>query len=343
MTVSRRACLHRLGTGALALGVAGGPLAAAALVGCAAPATPLTIAWHPWPGYAPLQLAHSLGWWEGLPLQRLATGSASESLAQLRAGRAQAAALTLDEVLGAHAAGLALRVVAVFNLSEGADVVLARPERSTPPSWRGARLGHEAGAVGELMTATWLDAAGLQPEDVRMVHIPFDQHEAAWLRDEVDVLVTFEPVATRLQQRGAVRIFDSSLLPADTAIVDVLAVHPQALDTHPAAGHALLRHIFAAQRHLHTLPVDSAYRLSPWLGLPRETVWASFRGLRLTDWADNRAWLVGAQPCLPAAAAALARVMHANALLPSADAPVSLSAADWLPTDAPTVHLEAGA
>ncbi len=336
MDLSRRASLRWLGRAGLSLGAATtGALGWTTLAGCRGPVPPLTIAWHPWPGYAPLQLAHSLGWWDGQPLQRLATGSASESLAQLRAGRAQAAALTLDEVLGAHANGLPLRVVAVFNVSEGADVVLTRPERSTPAQWRGARLGHEDGAVGELMTGAWLAAVGLQRDEVQMVLAPFDQHEALWARGEVDVLVTFEPVATRLQQRGAVRIFDSSLLPADTAIVDVLAVHPDSLPSQASAGRALLRQCFAAQRHLHVLPVDSAYRLAPWLDLPRETLWTSFRGLRLTDWTDNRAWLLGPPPRLTAVAASLTRAMHADGLLPRAETPQNVIATDWLPLEAP--------
>ena len=332
--LSRRQWLRRCAACTLGTVVAAGS-SAIALTGCRGEQDTLTVAWHPWPGYAPLQLAHSLGWWAEQPLRRLATGSASESLALLRDGRAQAAALTLDEVLGAHATGLALRVVAVLDVSEGADVVLSRPERSAPGQWRGVRLGHEAGPVSELMASAWLDAVGLRHDEVHMVHAPVGQHEAIWMRGDVDVLVTFEPVATRLQQRGAVRIFDSRMLPHGKAIVDVLAVYPGALRVHATAGRTLLQQCFAAQRHLHALPVDSAMRLAPWLNLPLETLWTAFRGLRLTDWADNRDWLVGPPPRLPNVASALSRLMHANGQLPAAEAPQGLIATDWLPLEAP--------
>ena len=113
-------------------------------------------------------------------MQALRTGAASASLQALREGRVAVAALTLDEVIGARHQGLPLRVMGILDISLGADQVLARPSHADPAQWRGARLGHENNAVGELMAVAWLQAAGLQASDVQMVHVPFDRHEAAW-------------------------------------------------------------------------------------------------------------------------------------------------------------------
>jgi len=211
-------------------GILRGALASAAVLaagggtGCAAREL-LRVAYHLWPGYAPLELARSLDWWEEAAVQALRTGSASASLQALREGSVAAAALTLDEVIGARHQGLPLRVMGILDISLGADQVLARPSHADPAQWRGVRLGHENNAVGELMAVAWLQAAGLQASDVQMVHVPFDRHEAAWYQHEVDLLVTFEPTAGRLRHRGAVPIFDSAQLPAPWTIVDVLAVH----------------------------------------------------------------------------------------------------------------------
>lgn len=318
----------------------GAALAAAATVapwlgGCGAE-PPLTVAWHPWPGYAPLKLAESLGWWDDGVLHGLPTGSASASRAALREGRAHAAALTLDEVLQAVVVDrLPLRVVALFDLSHGADVVLARPTHAERSRWRGARLGHEQGAVGELMAASWLEYAGLQPDDVTMVHLGFDEHERAWREGAVDLLITFEPVASRLQALGAVRLFDSSQLPEERPIVDVLAVHREAAAGRQRALTTLLQHLFEAQRHLMTLREDSIYRLAPWLDLPRHRVMPAFSGLHLTGWSDNRDWLIGTPARLQRAAEGLAQFMRQRGLLREGRLPANLAAPDWLPVEEP--------
>jgi NitT/TauT family transport system substrate-binding protein len=326
--ISRRGILQ----GALA-GV--GALAATSVVGCAAHEL-LRVAYHPWPGYAPLELARSLGWWNDASLQALRTGSASASLQALREGRVAAAALTLDEVLVARHQGLPLRVMGVLDISLGADQVLARPSHAERARWRGARLGHEHDAVGELMTAAWLRAAGLRASDMQMVHVPFDRHEAAWHRQEVDLLVTFEPVAARLRQRGAVPVFDSAQLPAPWAIVDVLAVHARfASGPHTPQWRELLASVWAAQRHLNELPEDGRYRLAPWLNVPHDQVFTLFAGLRLTGWRDNRGWLVGGDARLPAVADALRGLMRDSALLSTTEVDTPLVWPDAIGAEAP--------
>ncbi|WP_299022753.1 ABC transporter substrate-binding protein [uncultured Tepidimonas sp.] len=323
-------------------GILRGALASAAVLaagggtGCAAREL-LRVAYHPWPGYAPLELARSLDWWEEAAVQALRTGSASASLQALREGRVAAAALTLDEVIGARHQGLPLRVMGILDISLGADQVLARPSHADPAQWRGARLGHENNAVGELMAVAWLQAAGLQASDVQMVHVPFDRHEAAWHQHEVDLLVTFEPTAGRLRHRGAVPIFDSAQLPAPWAIVDVLAVHARfATGRHTPQWRALLASVWAAQRHLNELPEDSRYRLAPWLDVPRDEVFALFAGLRLTGWRDNRDWLVGDEARLPAVADALRDLMRRNGLLSGTEVDTPLVWPDAIGTEAPT-------
>jgi NitT/TauT family transport system substrate-binding protein len=326
--ISRRGMLQGVLAGASAL-------VAASVAGCAARES-LGVAYHPWPGYAPLELARSLGWWSDAPVQALRTGSASASLQALREGRVAAAALTLDEVIGARHQGLPLRVMGLLDISLGADQVLARPSHADRARWRGARLGHEKNAVGELMTAAWLRAAGLQVDDVQMVHVPFDRHEAAWHYQEVDLIVTFEPVAARLRQRGATPVFDSAQLPVPWAIVDVLAIDARfATGRHAAPWRALLASVWAAQRHLNELPEDGRYRLAPWLDVPREQVFALFAGLRLTGWRDNRDWLVGDEARLPAVADALRGLMRDSGMLSGTEVDTPLVWPDAIGAQAP--------
>lgn len=277
-----------------------------ALLGCA-DATPLRVAYHPWPGYAPLELARHMRWWPQQPaIEAVRTASATQSMERLRARDVHAAALTLDEAIRVHAEGLPLAVVALCDRSLGADVVMA----AAPPAdgrWpRGLRLVHEDRAVGELMAHAWLARVGLRYADITPVYFTIDAHEAAWERGEVDVLVTYEPVASRLRARGLRVLFDSSELPPQYPIFDVLVARADALAAHRQGMRVLLQTLLLGQRHLYEQPLDSAYRLAPWLGMARNEVPSAFRGLYLMPWSAQRAWLAGEQPRLLTAMRSLA-------------------------------------
>lgn len=185
------------------------------------------------------------------------------------------------------------------------------------------------------MLLSWLERAGLTVDAVQQVHVPFDQHERAWRAGGLDLLVTFEPLASRLITHGARRVFDSRELPAERPIADVLAVHARALRERRGPLRALLRHALAGRHHLLSLPDDATYRLAPWLDVPPAHALHVFNGLRLANWADNRHWLLGDPPPLLRAARSLARFMHNQGMVPQADVPDDLVSALVLPVEEP--------
>lgn len=285
------------------------------LAGCLQEATPLKVAYHPWSGYAALHLVRSLNWMGADQWQPVDTGAATDSVAALRTGQAHAAALTLDELLQARARGVPLQVVALLDLSVGADVVLGQYNMHDASSLKGCRLGLEIGAVGQLMALNALASAGLTPKDVQQIHLPYDRHEAAWHAGEIDALVTFEPLASRLERAGARRLYDSRKLPSDLVIADVLAVHTDALPQQADHLRQLIDTLFKALRHFHSMPMDSQYRLSGWLGLPPDQVLGAFRGVRLCGWVENREKLSGTPAPLARNAAHLVEFMHQQGLM----------------------------
>lgn len=317
--ISRRRLLALLGAGML-WGV---------LPGCRGKSAPLAVAAHLWPGYEFMFLAQREGWLAADQVTLRETQSASDSMKALADGAVDAAALTLDEVLRARAGGTALSVVLVFDISAGADVVLARPPIRELKQIKGKRIGVEQSALGALMLAKALQAAGLQRDEVQVAPLTFDQHEEAWRRGEVDVLVSFPPVSSRLLDAGAVDLYDSRQLP-DT-IVDVLAVRQEALDRKRDA----VRHLVAAhlrgRGHLQRNPQDASYRMAAHLGLRPEEVLASYKGIVLPDLAGNRRLLGGASPVLLTSAQMLSGVMHKEGLLPQPDRLDGLLHADSLP------------
>lgn len=293
---------------------------------------PVAVAAHVWVGYEPLFMARDRGWLEANHVTLLETRSAVESIAALRAGMVQAAALTLDEVLGARATGLALSVVLVFNVSMGADMLLVRPGITQLGQLKGLRVGYEASSVSEVMLAEILSAAGLTRQDVVLQKISVDEQPQAWQRRAADAFISYEPVATQLLVQGMTRLFDSRQVPG--TIVDVLAVRSDALDqAHAKALRHLIATHFRALDDLTRNPQDAAYRMAGHLNLPAAGVLSAFRGLILPTLANNYRLLAGSDPELLSTARRVADILRRIGILSQSDALTDLISASYLPTE----------
>lgn len=300
-----------------------------ALAGCDR-ARPLVIATHPWATYELMHLAKAEGWLGSADVQLLSTNSASESLHALRARQADAAALTLDEVLRARAEGIPLTVVLVFDISAGADMLLARPDITRLEQLRGRRIGAETGALGALMLERVLDAAGLTRADVEVRSVPVDAHESVWTGGDVDALITYEPIASRLIDAGARRLIDSRSLP-DT-VIDVLAVRRDTIGPHRRALRQLVHGHFVALRYLRRNLDDAAYRIGAGLGISADEVRDGFAGVKLPGPDRNRALLRPGGP-LSESAADLAAILVDGGWLDRTPDPDGLTDSGFLPSD----------
>lgn len=275
------------------------------------PTTPLRIASHVWPGYDLMFLARREKWLPAGQVDFLETGSASESLKDLADGRADGAALTLDEVLRARDGGIPLTVVLVFDVSAGADQVLAREGIETLADLRGRRIGAEESALGALMLDAVLEKAGLPADAVVHVPLAIPAQLDAWKQGKVDAVVTYEPMASHLRHLGAHLLADSRSLPA--TILDVLAIRPEAMRSHPDAVRALVAAHFRALKHLRGNPWDAAYRMAGRAGSTAQEVLDAYRGLELPDVGANRRYLGGDRPTIVPAASTLSSVLlHAG-------------------------------
>lgn len=289
----------------------------------------MTIASQVWPGYELMFLARQEGWLPAQDLRLLETASATASLAALADHRADGAALTLDEVLRARSAGIALNIVLVFDISAGADMLLARPEIHGLADLAGKRIGVEQSALGALMLHKILAAASLSKSAVTPVPVNVDGHLETWHQGKLDALITYEPTASRLLAEGARRLYDSREMP-DT-IFDVLAIKPEAVARHPEALAALVAGHFRALQHLRHNPQDAAHRMAARMTIPAGEVLAAYRGLELPDLHANRYLLDDGESRLLAAARELLQVMQATGLLSKAVSLTDLVSDDFLP------------
>ncbi|AHE97988.1 nitrate ABC transporter substrate-binding protein [Thioalkalivibrio paradoxus ARh 1] len=285
---------------------------------------------HTWIGYEPMFMARDMGFVQHAGVSLVETGSATESLEALATGKVHGAALTLDEVLRARAEGQPLTAVLVFNVSIGADAVLARPGIESLADLRDKRIGAERSALGALVLHMLLDAAGLPRSAVEVVPMTYDHHLEAWHSGEIDALITFEPIVSQLRSEGADVIFDSRQIP-DT-IFDVLAVHESRLSrVQRSALRELIRGHFEALAHLRRNRDDASFRMAARMGVPARHVLDGMRGLELPNRLANERYLSGRNPRMAQAAATLSDIMVESGLLPEASDLQDLFTAAYLP------------
>lgn len=286
-----------------------------------------TVAIHPWIGYETIRLAREFNWLS--PVVNLKeTKDLSDSAAALRSGTVDAACLTIDTVLTLRASGIPLTIGLVFDISAGADVVLARPSISKLSDLAGKRIGLETSDLGPFVLASLLDKAGLPPSALTVINCPVDQQVSAWKAGTIDAAITYEPTATLLQKDGAIRLFDSRQIP-DT-IIDVLAIRSNRAASCNKSLQAFVAGHFRGLSHIHSNRQDAIYRIAGRQGMSPHDVQQAFSGVLLPSLASNRTYLAN-NGQLIAAAKKISDAMVRHGLIKKNDPLDTFVSSKWLP------------
>ncbi|MEE3168684.1 MAG: ABC transporter substrate-binding protein [Pseudomonadota bacterium] len=306
---------------ALAAGFASGGLS-----GCWS-RPPLTFGIHHWIGYEPLYLARDFGWLpESVTLR--SGSSATNSMDGLLAGSLDGAALTLDETIRLISRGMDLVVVAVADVSAGADVLVVRPGIDSLADLRGRRVAVEMNGVSGILLLKILEVAGLDRNQLGLIDLPVSQHAEAWERGEVDASVSYEPVASLLVRAGGVRLFDSRQLPE--TIFDLLVVTRKTAAENPGAIEDLVAAHFAGLKHLVRGIHDALYRVANRQGVSPTDVRQALATITLPDLAANQRYLAQSGR-IEVTAASLSRLMFGAGLIASQPSLQNLSNPSFLP------------
>lgn len=304
--------------------------AVAGLPGCSRD-EPLRTGVHPWIGYETLYLAEEFGWLP--PTVQLSKGQiARHSIEGLLAGELDAAALTLDEALRVQAGGVPVRAVAVTDVSVGADMVLARPGITRLQELAGHPIGVELDGVSAIMLFAMLEQAGLSSDQVSIVDLPVNQHLDAWHKGLIDASVCYQPMASRLEHAGAVRLLDSSQM-SDT-IFDLLVVTERAANKQPAAVEDLVRGHFLGLRHIVRNMHDAVYRIATRQQITPEAVREAIATVMLPELTANRRYLAPGGR-VETVAYRLSNILAREGLIKQSPTISNLCTQDYLPRSFP--------
>ncbi|MBF0264170.1 MAG: ABC transporter substrate-binding protein [Gammaproteobacteria bacterium] len=274
------------------------------------PEPPLRIATNTFPGYEPLYLARSLGYYENTQINLVEMTSASEVIHALRNGTIEGAALTLDETLTLLADDIRLKIILVMDFSNGADVLLTKPEINSLAEIKGKQIAVEYSAVGALLLDAALASAKLSVTDIKVETCLYDNHINCY--EENDAVITFEPVRTKLMLKGAKQLFDSSQIPGK--IVDVLVVQDAVIKLNSQTIKNLLKGYFRARQYLEKKPEKASEQMALRQGISSHEVISSFNGIELPSLKANRDLLEGSNK-LQATASSLMKYLFERELL----------------------------
>ena len=260
-----------------------------------------------WLGYQPFYTAQSMGMWDVSKISVVELGSSVEVLRALNNGALDGAALTLDETIAAIALDKQLKIVMVIDFSYGGDALIVAPGISRLDQLKGKRIAVENTAVGALFLNAALQKAKLNNSDVDIHLLSADQQADAMDEKQVDAVVTFEPLRSKLLSRGYRDLFSSREIPG--RIVDVLVVSQQVADKYPKRIDSMLRGFFRARQLIVDQDRLAMEEISKRVGLNREAVLLGFEQLRLPDVQQNKNLMAQCDTNLMATAKELTHIM----------------------------------
>lgn len=290
------------------------------LLGCTPPpAEPLRIVSSPWPGYEPLYLARDLGYLNNKSVRLNEMPSSNITWEAFNNGSADIATLTLDETMSLLDRGRKLRIMAVMDVSNGGDVVMARPGINSLADMKGKRIGMVNIPLGVFMLARTLELAGLSASDVTVVQLPEDKHENAYVNGEIDVAITFEPFKTRIASHGAKALFDSSQIPDE--IFDLLVVREDVYLSRHDEVCEVTGQWFRTQDYIKNNQQQAFGRMGKRLNTDGASFALMLEGLKVPDRTESNRLLGGKTPAIIEPAKRLVAIMLREKLITASVAP----------------------
>jgi len=297
--------------------------------GCSQPSS-LKVGLVPWVGYETLCLAKNLNW---LPQEIKLTeySNSRKKISALTSGELDAACMTVAEMISARNDGIALTAITVFDVSSGADVVIARDNISSLKDLKNKRIGLEKNTLGALMLAKLLSFAELSQNDVILVDSPMNKQKEYWLNNKVDVLISYNPVSSTIINESGHIIFDSSQIP--DAIIDVLAVKTELLASHDYLLKQLVKAHFKGVSHIRYNHDDALYRIADHQKIPFEDVKYAISGIIQPSIEANREYLSNPNGRLIPASRQISKILVENKIIPVEDKLIDFMSDDYLPSN----------
>lgn len=202
---------------------------------------PLRVGMNLWAGFMPWKVTQEKDFFaaNGVNVEVIWFPVLSDQLTAFNAGKLDVAGMTMSDMLTGLAGGLQTKILAITDVSLGADAILVAPSINSIQALVGKRASIEIGTVGHMLFLKALEQAGVSAEQVEIVNQSADAATAALIAGKTDSAYSYEPFVSQAVQSGKGKvIFSSRDIPG--IIPDSLVIHEQVLQEQPEAVQALI-------------------------------------------------------------------------------------------------------
>lgn len=249
----------------------------------------LKVGTNQWPGYEPLHLAQHLGLHDSSQIKLIELTSATDVINAFELNQLDVAALTLDESLRVMERLPEVSIILVTDISNGADALIAQPDIQLIEQLKGKTIGVEESALGAFFLTQIVSNSALSRDDITVIPATVNSHFELMSQHKLDAVITFEPISSKLEEKGFLNLFDSQQIPGK--IVDVLLAHNHVLDEFHHELKLMAESHWKALDFLNAHPQEAARLLAPRLHITPEQLEQAYQGLILPNHNENKTLL----------------------------------------------------
>ena len=258
----------------------------------------LRVAHNSWPGYEPLPLAEDEKLYKNIRVINYRVASATEVIRAFEQDIVDVAAVTLDEaIVFQNRSKEPVYIIAVTDISHGADVIIATEEISSLNDLKGKRVGVESTALGAFFLTRAIETeSNLNLNQLKIIPVLYGQHYQSFMNNEIDAVVTFEPVKSKILQNKGHVIFDSTSIKNE--IIDVLIAKKSTVMNKKNELNELIKGYFESLVYIKNNPDEAHKKMASYEDVSVGGFKKSLEGLKIPDKEENYLLLSGASPAL---------------------------------------------
>lgn len=264
------------------------------LASCApAPQKPIKIGINQWPGYELFYLAEELGYFEklGANVEFVHFDSLDDVLVAFTLGQVDMFTGTIIEaVLACDQMPTTPRIVMLFDYSNGSDVIITHKAISSMQELKGKKVASETSSLPLYMLDRALRINQMTLQDVNTLPMNQLQMEKAFKENKVDAVISYPPVASRIQRNNETNIiFSTADIPGE--VVDALISNPHTIATTPYISEKMLEAWEMALHYLNTNEDAAIKKMANRLQITESEFKNSLSTIKLLNRSEMHAYL----------------------------------------------------